>query len=435
MKRFKIRNPYATVAAFLGDPAHHYKTNLHTHSTVSDGTADYADMIKGHYYEGFDILAMTDHGIIGRPWNQKPAELPLYYFQYLVGNKKTPLTDEEFAAITDGTYPAPEGARTPGRGMHCLCPAIERNMVTWTKSHVNGFFVTRGEGDWGKENGFLYAVKDIADEGGVSFINHPGDWLESTHHPENATKPENVRFFGDIFVNYPSCVGTEIFNYNGHDTKNDRLLWDALLRYVIPHGRSVWGFANSDAHKLDQIDTSFMDFILPEAYSDAVMRTAMESGTFFAQSRYAVNELGEGFHAEGPLPRVTALTADEDAQTVSVTAENASKIQWIADGKVLAEASAEGGTVASTFSLTDHADNISCYVRFQVLGKGGITASQAITLDDGALEELIIKDPRSVVQKVTDEREFARKSTRLYILRQETARSRARKKARKAAGK
>ncbi len=75
---YKISNPYEEVADLLSDPSAHYKTNLHTHSTVSDATVDYADMIKGYYENGFDILAFADHGVIGKNWNERPTQLPLY---------------------------------------------------------------------------------------------------------------------------------------------------------------------------------------------------------------------------------------------------------------------------------------------------------------------------------------------------------------------
>ena len=69
MRKFKITNPYADVD---WDNWHHYKTNLHTHSTASDSQVDFSDMIKAYYDAGFDILAMTDHGVINHGWNLKP---------------------------------------------------------------------------------------------------------------------------------------------------------------------------------------------------------------------------------------------------------------------------------------------------------------------------------------------------------------------------
>lgn len=74
LRKFKITNPYAGVD---WDSWHHYKTNLHTHSTASDAQVDFSDMIKAYYDAGFDILAMTDHGVVNHGWNQKPRRIPV----------------------------------------------------------------------------------------------------------------------------------------------------------------------------------------------------------------------------------------------------------------------------------------------------------------------------------------------------------------------
>ena len=165
---YKISNPYENVTELLSDSSAHYKTNLHTHSTVSDGTSDYADMIKGYYENNFDILAFAEHGVVGKNWNEKPSRPPLYLYQNIIGKKVTRLTDDEFNTITGGTYAFSENSgRTEGRGLQCVPSAIELNMVTLTKSHVNGYFCNFGQGDIGFENGHEYAVKNVDRAGSI----------------------------------------------------------------------------------------------------------------------------------------------------------------------------------------------------------------------------------------------------------------------------
>ena len=41
-----------------------YKANLHSHSTVSDGTLTPAEMKKAYMERGYSILAYTDHEIL-----------------------------------------------------------------------------------------------------------------------------------------------------------------------------------------------------------------------------------------------------------------------------------------------------------------------------------------------------------------------------------
>lgn len=418
-----IINPYKNVAALLSDDENHYKTNLHAHSTVSDASEDYNVMIRGFYDRDFDILGFADHGVIGKYWNEEPAHLPLYRYQTLIGKKVTKLTDREFSEIKNGDHPSE--TRTKKRGMQCLPGGIELNMLTLSKSHVNGYFCGFGQNDCGKENGFEYAVKNVHKAGGISVINHPGDWIESSKDFSIAKKPENVRLFGNIFNDYASCLGMEVFNEIDSCTRADRILWDELLKYVLPRGRrNIWGFANSDAHVLDRIDTSFMDFILP-GFSEENVKHCMENGEFFAVGRRARPELGDDFVGEGDYPTVTFLAADEEAETISVTAKNAEKLQWIANGEIIAEQTEQNtdGTITSTFRVKKHADKITCYVRFQLAGKGGMCLSQPFIVDHGDMEKYIIPDPRTEQQKKRDKRLYSLKSLRVYVIAQEIARA------------
>ncbi len=419
---YKISNPYESVIDLIPDDNNHYKTNLHTHSTLSDATVDFSDMIKEYYENGFDILGFADHGVLGRYWNEKQKHLPIYFYQTIIGKRATNLTQEEYEAITGGTYPfSEESDRTEGRGMQCVPTGIELNMVTMTKSHVNGYFCDWGENDIGFENGYEYAVKNVDKAGGISVINHPGDWLDSRDNYDIARDPDNVRYFGEIFNKYKSCQGMEVLNLNDSVTRADRILWDEILQYVIPHGeRSVWGFGNSDAHEFEDIDSSFMDFILPEYSLDNVKSTMM-NGNFFAIGRKARPELGDGFKGTGPYPTVTSISVDDENDIITVTGKNADKIQWIANGNVILESQETNskGEIVSTIRLREHSEDITCYVRFQLLGKGGICIANPFTCDDGDMARFIIEDTRTDAQKGWDKFVEILKSTRFYVAFQE----------------
>lgn len=421
---YTITNPYESVTQYLGNPENHYKTNIHTHSTISDADVDYADMIKEYYAQGFDILAFADHGVIGRNWNEEPQHLPIFLYQYILGNTVTKLTDEEYEAITGGTYPFEEGTRTFGRGMQCVPGGIELNNVTLTKSHVNGYFSDFDDNGGGKENGFEYAVKNVEKAGGISVINHPGDWLESKNNEDAARDPANVKLFGDILNEYKTCQGIEVLNGRDSLTHNDRVLWDELLQYVIPYGeRNVFGFGNSDAHEFKEIDTSYMDFVLPE-YSIENVKSTMTTGNFFAIGRRARNELGWDFVGTGAYPTVTSITVDEETDTITVTAKDAGEIQWIANGNMILSSTekTDSGEVISVINLREYSDDITCYVRFQVLGDGGICMAQPFICDDGNMSRFIIEDNRTEFQKFMDELLYKIKSLRIYVVIQELVR-------------
>ena len=79
---YKITNPYESIAELIENNEHHYKTNLHTHSTYSDANETMTKMIEAYYDYDFDILAFAEHGLLGKEWDKTPTIVPLYTFQY-----------------------------------------------------------------------------------------------------------------------------------------------------------------------------------------------------------------------------------------------------------------------------------------------------------------------------------------------------------------
>jgi len=406
---YEITNPYESVAHLLGNDANHYKTNLHTHSTYSDATIPLTEMVKEHYSQDFDILGIADHGVIGKDWDLTPTLIPLYQYNPLIGNKQEHFTTEEFDAIVSGTY-SNGTSRTKQTGLQCLTGAIEGNMLVLQKNHVNGYFMNNDstEGVLGDEGDFNTMIKMIEDAGGISHINHPGDWLSSANGElvydadgnvmytpngeeltvgyQIATDPGNVQFFANSLRKYKSCLGIEVYNAFDRPTRSDRVLWDELLKVIIPEGRNVWGFANNDAHTYEDVDTCFMDFILPE-YSQANVRTAMENGTFFAVSRY---EWGDRIGTTKEYPTVTGIIVDDEADTITIIGKNTDAIKWIADGiTIQTDTISVNGLCTSTIKLQEHTDNISCYVRAELNGQGGTTLTQAFVCDAGNMKSLV----------------------------------------------
>lgn len=405
--RYTIKNPYESVLSLIPNEDNHYKTNLHTHSTYSDANDTMTDMIKGFYDNDFDIVAFAEHGILGKPWNEKPTHIPFFNFQYLWHGKRSYLTLEQYKAIKNGTYKTENGTRTKTRGLEDVPNAIECNMFTIMKNHVNGYFTDNAyEGVQGLEFDYEIPLGLIEKSGGISHINHPTDLLQSWKRPDCANKPENIHFFANLLNKYPSCMGIEVLNMYDIPNRCDRILWDELLKLLTPHGRKVFGFANSDAHRVKEIDTAFMDFILPE-YSLDNLRKAMETGTFFSIARYAKNELGEDFVGHGPTPKVVGLSVDDENDTITIKGVNCKEIDWIADGKTIKTTTIEkDGEITSTIELGEYTDKISCYVRAQLKGQGGICLTQAFILDDGNMESL--KKP-IIEEKLTEEEKKKRK--------------------------
>ncbi len=426
---YTIVSPYDKVVWEGDDAWGAYKGTLHTHTTYSDADLDLPTMIKGYYNRDFDFVANADHGVTGVEWNKEPARPLLYMYQYIIGNKVGHLTDEEYEAITSGTYKLEDGTAR-GKGMTCVTGANELGYITLTKSHVNGYFLPSDVGNaWdGGENGFEEAVKFIDDNGGLSHINHPGDWLQSNQNPDIVNDPESVKYFGDIILKYDSCLGTEVFNERNGTTGYDRVLWDNLLMYCLPYGKNVIGFSNTDAHWLDTIDTSFMIFMMEENTMAEVEKT-MQSGAFFSVTRKLRNNTVKGSeigpdkefdvsNQDIPYPMFTKVVTE--GHTVTVNYTDAKQIQWIADGKVILKKPVNGnGTLTLDLDKIENAEDYS-YIRAELLGEGGMCITQAFVIDDGSAP---------LEWKEAEEKTFFEKivawfmDTRIYVLFQEIARA------------
>lgn len=392
---YTIINPYETVDWSTWK---HYMANLHTHSTASDGSVNFDKMIEAHYTRGYDILAMTDHGVVNKGWNVDPKIVPILSFQSYFNDPK-PLTDARYAEIT-------AGVGRGGRGMTDVPCGVEHNVSAVLKlTHVNGFFADYGQGLWGRDNDYETPIAGVDAAGGLSFINHPGYWLGSGNDVSRAKDPKNIKLFGDLMKKYDSCLGIEAAIEQDWSTCNDRVFWDGLLEYVIPYGRNVWGFADSDAHSIEHIGDAFEDFMMPEN-TVANVRTAMENGTFFACTPYAHNELGENFIATGNCPSVTNITVDDSTDQITVQGTGYTEIQWVAKGEVIAQ--------GNTIDLNMYDSQIGSYVRAQLLGPGGICFTQAFIADDGSVPP---PEPKlTILEQLWKDIIFTLTSTRLFVI-------------------
>lgn len=406
-KEYTIENPYADVV-WTGENAWKaYKGNLHTHSSVSDASTNLDDMIMDYYEQGFDFLAMTDHAVTGKAWNETPTQLPLYLYQWIIGLKPNKLTDEEFEGVTTGTWPV--NGQPRGYGMTCVTGGNELNGLTLTKCHVNGMFLPDGVGDnyLGYENDHEGAVKLTEEAGGISFINHPGDWLNSNDNPDIVNDPESVHYFSNILLKYNSCYGMEIFNERNGPTGYDRILWDNVLMECLPYGKNVIAYSNGDSHWHAHVDSSYSIFMMKENTVENIKETMM-NGAFFCITRVlrANEKLGpkEGISLiDDPTPVPTYTDIKVDGHKVTIKAKNCTNIQWVANGNVIA--SQDIAQSADEYEYTLDLDQIEgsedfLYIRSQLIGDGGINCTQAFVIDDGTAPKTYTFDDSSKEAKL-----------------------------------
>lgn len=379
-KQYTVINPYENVD---WDNIDTYKACLHCHTTASDGQFPLNEWLQLYYDLDYDIIAITDHGVINNGWDKEKQTNGIFN-----GFKKVePLTQEEYLRFTTGSD-------RNGRGMIDITGGIECNMAVVSKTHVNGYWTTYGQGVWGTENDYETAPKMIEKSGGYSVLNHVGDWVNSNNYPARSHNPFYINYFANIFTKYKTCLGMEIINNTDNCTRADRELWDELLQVVIPKGRNIWGFADDDSEYESDVGRSFELFPLTENNEENV-KQAMIDGAFFAASKFQKNPSRTNeIDGDGLVPVVTRISVDGNKITVECDKERGCEtIEWIADGKIIE--TDNSGSCTYTLDLNEHEDELGCYVRFVLKSTGhGVTYSQAFELQyEGRTDKEIPASP------------------------------------------
>lgn len=352
-KSYEITNPYENVDwTTYGQ----YKADFHAHSTNSDGGNLTKDMVEDHYRKGYDILSMTDHNYLTKSWEQVN-----------IGAIDSAREAEIVA-----------GVGRNGKGMIDINNTDEQSVV----DHINSFFA-----DFNNSSGATMAstIQSVENLGG---INHAGRYTGGAAGGAAgiaaSNNPATIQKYVDLFAAYKSCVGMEIINKIDNESRCDRILWDNILKEMMPNGRFVWGFSNDDTHSLNATGYSWNVMLMP-SLSQETTRKAMETGAFYAVSR--VSRL-DGINATLPngssmpgsgtsstlylldqtTPGISNIAVNQKDNSITITGQNYDTIEWIADGNVIA--------TGTTLDLNDHENEINSYVRAQLKSSTGIAFTQ-----------------------------------------------------------
>ena len=439
---YEITNPYENIS---WDEVTSYKTALHTHTNASDGDDTLKASLQRHAETGFDIVATTDHGTVNYSWSENSENKLIYGAMSLIGKTEGAIValgkEGEFengvsySVITengDDYLVLEDGSRI------LRVPFGNENNALSVNAHVNGWFADFTQT---KITTYEDAVKGIHNAGGVSVINHPGEYTKARYEirSEEAYNENNfiyryyINKFASLIDRYDSCIGIDMNSKGDNRTRFDRILWDNLLKRFAANGENVYAIASSDAHNLDIIDSGYVLALMTEQTSEA-FRASLENGEFFAASHclgnydelrdiaaalkefYGETELynkvnntademiarieaiengvlpadedigitystlEDGFNTAEADPRITAIAVNEDTDEITVSTSDALIVRWISDGKLI-ETQMAGD---ATLDLNDYADVLGDYVRIEVFGEGGIVYTQAFLLDAAA---------------------------------------------------
>lgn len=437
---YKITNPYANVD---WNAYNRYKADLHSHTNQTDGNNTLKEMVEKHYELGYDILATTDHGTTSYSWIESNV-IPAIKFAMLFrkGATKVECLNEQGQAANGKDYTVTQEngddfyAQTGGKTMMRVPFGIENNPSSFNNAHVNSFFADYGNGILGGTSDYETPIKNVDAKGGVSVINHPGEYTSARDEVYTADAYDksdghysyDIRKFENILMKYPSCIGIDVNSKGDSRTRFDRKLWDILLTDMAPDGRNVFALGSSDAHNLDIVNSGYIVALMPEKTSDA-LKNCLLSGEFFAESRYIgnldelkayseglkassdpkavktgdalksaadtieneINKNGEqgtefSFDENAPRTYIKSITVDESDNEIKIAGDNILYTRWISNGNVVKE--------GASIDL-DECGNIGSYVRAEIISEGSVTYTQPFLLSyDGA--------PGSGVKSVLD---------------------------------
>jgi hypothetical protein len=277
----RISNPYEKMAK----AKFRLRGNLHAHSNLSDGVLEPQQVIDAYAGQGYGFLEMSDH-------DQLADSIALERYD------------------SRGMVLIPGNEITSG-GPHIL--------------HVNARALVAPESDRQK------VIREVGRTGGFAIVNHP-DWLERFDHCPIA----------DMAL-WQGYTGMEIYNgvigrLPGSPYALDK--WDMLLSAA----RRVWGFANDDFHKPEDLALGW-NVVFCDARSPDAIAAAMAAGAFYASTGVVIS----------------AVTVA--GSRVTVETENAHKVVAVIDwGRRIAQN--RGGSLTVEVPANAH------YMRFDCYGAG-----------------------------------------------------------------
>jgi hypothetical protein len=264
-------NPYESID---WRTATQYHTNLHTHSTESDGSHSVSDVIDMYRGINYKVLAITDHDY----------------------------------SISATTWPWSDYGRDPAAlGMI----AIEGQEAS-RRHHILSLFSPYWAASYADE---IEALSSIETAGGLSVICHP------TMH----NKPFD--WYKPLFETQKALLGVEVANGTRPVSEwgRDKQIWDYLIT-ALGANRPIWGFAVDDMHGSTHFHRGWINLIADELSAADDVRELLIAGGFTWSCSYS------GSH---PVPKI--LSVETDSRKIIVRAKDYDQIQWYSEGILVGE--------------------------------------------------------------------------------------------------
>lgn len=211
-----------------------FRGNIHSHTTVSDGTVSPEKQAEDYRAQGYDFLALTDHNV-----------MPTH----------AELCREDFLMLPGWERDIPYGTT---KCIHLV--------GLFPEDTAKDAFVRRERG-----NPETMSMQDLVDE-----MKNAGQFVVLAHPVWSRMEPEEVRALQGIDAIEVFNTGTERLCHAGHA----EVYWDMLLR----EGRRVLAIACDDTHGKTAKSDRFAGWVMvnaPKLERGAILE-ALRSGNYYA---------------------------------------------------------------------------------------------------------------------------------------------------------
>jgi PHP-associated len=169
-------------------------------------------------------------------------------------------------------------------------------------------------------------------------MNHPNWEWHFTHFPQ------------ELMQDLQGAIGLEVYNgvierLEGSAVASDR--WDRLLSM----GRWLWGFANDDSHKVEDVGIAW-NVVQAQARTPDAILDALHEGRFYASTGVVINAV------------------ELDGRNICVRTANAQRIRFITRGGAI-RASEDGADASWLLPDDPTIAKYWRYVRVECYGQGG----------------------------------------------------------------
>ncbi len=293
-----------------------YKADLHTHSVYSDGDCTPEFRVREAWYDGLDVLAITEHVEYRRHEGKMLNFLKGYVPEgtEAINNNIIRRSADERGIQSDLNLPVKLARETAQKYGLTIIPGAEITREPIAYGHYNALFTT--------DNNSLYAtdalqsLRNAKAQGALVMHNHPGWRRKSLEHPEF-----EVKAYGEGLID-----GIEIMNGAEFYPK-------AIAR---AHARKLFVSANTDIHDATaetyrlQGHSRNMTLIFARNNSLEALREALEARRTLAYSFGTIagdEQLLKDRFTASVRTKVLHTDPSNGRRTVSLT--NSSSVEYV----------------------------------------------------------------------------------------------------------